>query len=184
MQPFKRPLFICSAIEKCQEKVNCCAHKLPHIKDERCVPRECRYAPGAGSIDCDPYDPEHPRVPIPEPVAPAKTVEQVMREKIPYVQGPVTKATVDLIKRNEQPIPAREHDDGLIADLIAEEVTQEIDKSEHPGCDYPTSCTNCPKEGDPSCVKNTATQEIDIKEAVKKQAVKPVQKKGSNKKKG
>jgi len=81
MQPVKRPLFICSAIEKCRETVNCCAHKTPHIKDERCIPRECRHAPDAGLIDCDPYDPENPRAPIPEPVAPAKTVEQVMREK-------------------------------------------------------------------------------------------------------
>jgi hypothetical protein len=77
-----RQLFICSAIEKCQEKVNCCAHKIPHIKDERCVPRECRYAPGA-EIDCDRYDPEKPRVPGPVPVVPAKTVEQTMREKDP-----------------------------------------------------------------------------------------------------
>jgi hypothetical protein len=80
MQPIKRPLFICSEIEKCREKVDCCAHKIPHIKDERCVPRECRYALGAGSIDCDLHDPEHPRVPIPEPIE-TRTVEQMMKEK-------------------------------------------------------------------------------------------------------
>jgi len=75
-----RKLFICSAIEKCQETVNCCPHKKPHIKDERCVPRECRYAPDVESIDCDPYDPEHPRVPGQEPVAQVKTVEQTLKE--------------------------------------------------------------------------------------------------------
>jgi hypothetical protein len=53
-----RKLFICSAIEKCQEKTNCCPHKQPHIKDERCVPRECRYATvGIERIDCVPYEP-------------------------------------------------------------------------------------------------------------------------------
>ena len=80
MQPFQRQLFICSAIEKCQETVNCCPHKQPHIKDERCVPRECRYAPGVESIDCDLYDSENPRAPVPEPII-TKTVEQVMKEK-------------------------------------------------------------------------------------------------------
>ena len=80
MQPFQRQLFICSAIEKCQETVNCCPHKQPHIKDERCVPRECRYAPGVANIDCDLCDPENPRAPIPEPII-TKTVEQVMKEK-------------------------------------------------------------------------------------------------------
>lgn len=58
MQLFKRPLFICSAIETCKETANCCAHKKPHIKDERCVLRECRHAPGIENIDCVPYDPE------------------------------------------------------------------------------------------------------------------------------
>ena len=81
MQPYKRQTFICSAIEQCRETVNCCAHKTAHIKDERCVPRECRYAPGAGNIDCDLHDPEHPRVPIPEPVE-TRTVEQVMKEAL------------------------------------------------------------------------------------------------------
>ncbi len=80
MQPIKRPLFICSVIEKCREKVDCCAHKIPHIKDERCVPRQCRYAPGVENVDCDQVDPEHPRVPIPEPIE-TRTVEEVMREK-------------------------------------------------------------------------------------------------------
>ena len=77
MQPFQRPQFICSAIEQCKETVNCCPHKQPHIKDERCVPRECRYALGAVDIDCVPYDPEKPSVPVPElvPVSPAKIRE-------------------------------------------------------------------------------------------------------------
>ena len=81
MQPYKRQTFICSAIEQCRETVNCCAHKTAHIKDERCVPRECRYALDFGIIDCDLHDPEHPRVPIPEPIE-TRTVEQVMKEKI------------------------------------------------------------------------------------------------------
>ena len=81
MLPLKRQLFICSEIEQCQEKTNCCAHKTPHIKDERCIPRECRYAPGAENVDCDPVDPENPRTPIPVPVAPAKTVENVLKAK-------------------------------------------------------------------------------------------------------
>lgn len=79
----KRPMFICSAIEHCKETANCCPHKQAHIKDERCVPRECRYAPGVDNIDCVPYDPETPRVPVPVPPAPVKTVEQTMREISP-----------------------------------------------------------------------------------------------------
>jgi len=78
-----RQLFICSAIEKCRETANCCHHKIPHIKDERCVPRECRYAAGAENIDCDQYDPAHPRAQVPVPVAPVKTVEQKMKETVP-----------------------------------------------------------------------------------------------------
>ena len=80
MQPYKRQTFICSAIEQCRETVNCCAHKTAHIKDERCVPRECRYALSAGNIDCDAYDPENPRAPVPE-VVETRTVEQVMKAK-------------------------------------------------------------------------------------------------------
>ena len=75
-----RQMFICSAIKQCRELVNCCPHKQPHIKDERCVPRECRYAPGVENIDCDQYDPENPRAPVPVPVEPVKTVEQKMKE--------------------------------------------------------------------------------------------------------
>lgn len=119
-----RQLFICSAIEKCRETVNCCPHKIPHIKDERCVPRECRYAPGAENIDCDPFDPAHPRAPVKAPVAPVKTVEQKMKETVEYVQGPVTKETLELIKRNEDPIPERE------PVAKPEEVTKEQDIKE------------------------------------------------------
>jgi hypothetical protein len=89
---FARQLFICSAIKDCQEKVNCCPHKLPHIKDERCVPRECRYALGAEDIDCIKYDPDNPAVPVPAKVAPAKTVEETLKAKI--VEQKVT-VTVD-----------------------------------------------------------------------------------------
>ena len=93
MQPYKRQTFICSAIEQCRETVNCCPHKQPHIKDERCVPRECRYAPGVGNIDCDPFDLEHPRVPIP-PVIETRTVEQVMKEKEVLKNGDILDATI------------------------------------------------------------------------------------------
>lgn len=96
---FKRQMFICSAIEKCRETVNCCPHKQPHIKDERCVPRECRYAPGVGNIDCDLYDPENPRAPVPEPVI-TKTVEQAMKENIVFTMNE-GKETVEFVTLDE-----------------------------------------------------------------------------------
>lgn len=77
----QRNMFICSVIEQCREKADCCPHKKPHIKGESCVPRQCRYAPDAETIDCDLYDPAHPRAPIIEPAKPARTVEEVMREE-------------------------------------------------------------------------------------------------------
>jgi hypothetical protein len=135
MQPIKRKQFICSVIEKCREKVNCCAHKIPHIKDERCIPRECRYAPMGEIVDCDPYDPENPRAPISARVAPVKTVEQRMKEQT--ISVTVDEATSETLAVLEVKGDTVKHDDSLIPDLIAE----------------------------------TATQEIDIKEAVKKQAV-------------
>jgi hypothetical protein len=116
MQPFKRQTFICSAIEKCQEKVNCCAHKTPHIKDERCVPRECRYALDAGKIDCDPFDPENPRAPVPIPTVPVKTVEQVLKEK--YVIAEPVK---------EEPVVAPVEE---VTFILEDEVTQEINIKE------------------------------------------------------
>jgi hypothetical protein len=135
MKPFVRQQFICSAIEQCTEKANCCAHKTPHIKDERCVPKECRYAPAGVNVDCDPYDPENPRAPIPVPVAPVKTVEQVMREK--YVIAEPVKA--EPVK--EEPAIVFVEPETV---AIPEEVTLVLE--------------------------NEATQEINIKEAVKKQA--------------
>ena len=122
MQPFKRQQFICSAIEQCKEKAQCCFHKTPHIKDERCVPNQCRHAPGISNVDCDPFDPANPRVPIPAPVAPVKTVEQVMKEK--FVIAEPVKA---------EPIVAPVEETTLV-------------------------------------LENEVTQEINIKEAVKKQA--------------
>jgi hypothetical protein len=108
MQPFQRQHFICSAIEQCRETSNCCPHKTPHIKDERCVPRECRYAPGADSIDCDPFDPENPRAPVPAKAQTVKTVEQRMKENIPSEPivtliddpEPMTPEDLELYKRN------------------------------------------------------------------------------------
>lgn len=100
MQPFQRPQFICSAIEMCQETAQCCPHKQPHIKDERCVPRECRYALGAESIDCVPYVPEKPNVPVSQPVEPV--TETVLEQKplpsqrpIEYKEGPKTEVAKD-----------------------------------------------------------------------------------------
>jgi hypothetical protein len=140
MQPFQRQLFICSAIEKCQETVNCCPHKQPHIKDERCVPRECRYAPGISNIDCDSYDPAHPRAPVPVPVAPIKTVEQKMNEKIGIHNGDTFNVTMSgtiepegTITQTPLAISKKDsikHDDGLIPDLIAKSVMQDLDIKE------------------------------------------------------
>lgn len=86
----QRQHFICSAIEKCKETVNCCQHKKPHIKDEACVPRVCRYVPDVERVDCDPYDPANPRAPIILPPEPVKTVEQVMKEKIREIEPEMT----------------------------------------------------------------------------------------------
>lgn len=55
----KRPMFICSAITVCQQTANCCPHRIPHIKDERCIPKACRFAPAESNpVDCVPYDPQ------------------------------------------------------------------------------------------------------------------------------
>jgi len=96
-----RQLFICSAIEKCRETANCCPHKTPHIKDERCVPRECRYAPGVENIDCDPFDPAQPRAPVPVPVAPAKTVEQKMKETKTATEAHIEQTNEALLKMGQ-----------------------------------------------------------------------------------
>ena len=83
----RRPLFICSGIAVCKETANCCPHKMPHIKDERCIPRECRYGPAGQSVDCIPYNPEAQvqKVIIPpaklEPVVPAEPVIPAEPEK-------------------------------------------------------------------------------------------------------
>jgi len=77
---FQRQLFICSAIEQCKETVNCCPHKAPHIKDERCVPRECRYAPGA-EIDCVKYPVETAPSSSPQkPVIPPTPTEELFKK--------------------------------------------------------------------------------------------------------
>ena len=135
MKPFVRQQFICNVIEQCKETTNCCAHKTPHIKDERCVPRECRYAPAGVDVDCDPFDPANPRAPMPAPVAPVKTVEQVMKEK--YV--------------------------------IAEPVKAEPVKDEPVVIFVEPETVAIPEEV-ALVLENEATQEINIKEAVKKQA--------------
>jgi len=83
----RRPLFICSAIAVCKETSCCCPHKMPHIKDERCIPKECRYDPAGQSVDCVLHDPEAQvqkavTPPVrPEPVAPAEPVVPAEPEK-------------------------------------------------------------------------------------------------------
>ena len=149
MKPFVRPLFICSAIEQCTEKVNCCSHKQPHIKDERCVPKECRYAPAGVNVDCDPFDPENPRVPIPAPVAPVKTVEQVMKEKNTVTQDHIAQAAERLKEKY------------VIAEPVKAEPVKEVIKEEP---------VVAPVEEKTLILEDEATQEINIKEAVKKQA--------------
>jgi hypothetical protein len=65
----QRPLFICEAVETCQENSNCCPHKQPHIKDERCIPKLCRYGPKDREVDCVLADPVNPHIPKAKPVA-------------------------------------------------------------------------------------------------------------------
>ena len=101
---YQRPLFICSAIEKCRETVNCCPHKKPHLKDERCVPRECRYAPSFESVDCVSYDPANPNVPIPEPVVPIKMVEQRVKEEPEIMDAPKEDVKTPDPEPSQQPV--------------------------------------------------------------------------------
>lgn len=172
MQPFQRPQFICSAIEMCQETVNCCPHKQPHIKDERCVPRECRYAPCAENIDCDPYDPAHPRAPVPVSAAPAKTVEQNMKERkiedlqIPGKDGKMEHWPVCETIKNKVP-----------CDVEPENCNFPQNVRDAMGCTIPAPLT---------AVKQDSTKEQDIKEAVKKASQKPAKapKKTQGRKKG
>ena len=170
MKPFVRQQFICSAIEQCKETVNCCFHKTPHIKDERCVPKQCRYAPGISNVDCDPFDPENPRAPVPVPVAPVKTVEQVMREKyviaepvkaetVKYEPGPVTKFTDEYFE-NEIPVPAKEP---VITFVEAETVAI-------PEEDPLLKDMKEKEEKGKFVTLDEAAKELGIKEAVKKQA--------------
>ena len=94
----QRTLFICSAVETCQEQSNCCAHKQPHIKDERCIPKLCRYGPRDVEVDCVLADPVNPHVPKakigvplkPEPVEPVKEQEKAPEElvKAPEIKKP------------------------------------------------------------------------------------------------
>jgi len=80
----QRTLFICSAVETCQEQSNCCPHKQPHIKDERCIPKLCRYGPRDQEVDCVLADPVNPHVPKAktEPVK-LTTCEEPVEEKKP-----------------------------------------------------------------------------------------------------
>jgi hypothetical protein len=85
-----RPLFICEALETCKETSNCCAHKRPHIKDERCIPKVCRFGPEGKEIDCVKVDAEKK----PETVTKAEIVAEVTKQvkEIPGIElaGPVT----------------------------------------------------------------------------------------------
>jgi hypothetical protein len=79
----QRQLFICEAIKDCKETSECCPHKQPHIKDERCVPKECRFGPADKDIDCVLFDPSKPQekkpveVPVTKTVATPKGEEEV-----------------------------------------------------------------------------------------------------------
>ena len=77
----QRQLFICSAVETCQEQSQCCPHKQPHIKDERCIPKLCRYGPRDVEVDCVPADPVNPHVPKAKPaeesVKPARVIDKI-----------------------------------------------------------------------------------------------------------
>ena len=99
---FQRQLFICSAIEQCKETVNCCPHKQPHIKDDRCVPRECRYAPGVENIDCVRYPLVTPAVPAAD--APVTAVEQHIKEENEAEKAKIQKEVPEPVK------PAQEQD--------------------------------------------------------------------------
>jgi hypothetical protein len=89
-----RQHFICEAIGDCMETAFCCPHKQPHIKDERCVPKECRFGPVGKAVDCVLFNPAKP---VEEPVKKPEPVkkEEVLPVKIPEkpaesAQRPVT----------------------------------------------------------------------------------------------
>ena len=107
----QRQLFICEAIKDCKETSECCPHKIPHIKDERCVPKECRFGPVGKAVDCVLFNPAKPageqkpaEVPVTKTVAtprgeeevtlvyepPAKTEEMPEEKPAEPAQRPVT----------------------------------------------------------------------------------------------
>lgn len=100
----QRQLFICSAVETCQETTNCCPHKQPHIKDERCIPKLCRYGPPDQEVDCVLADPVNPHVPKARPVP----VEEKKPEPVESVKEPA-KAPEEPVKAPEtkKPEPAQ-----------------------------------------------------------------------------
>ena len=71
----QRQLFICEAVSECKETSNCCPHKIPHIKDERCVTKECRFGPAGKAVDCVLFDPSKPQEqkPVEAPVEEKKS---------------------------------------------------------------------------------------------------------------
>ena len=107
----QRQLFICSAVETCQEQSQCCPHKQPHIKDERCIPKLCRYGPPDQEVDCVPADPVNPHVPK------AKPAEEKKPEPVEPVEEPVktpeepTKKPAEVTQIHEpdekKPVPAQ-----------------------------------------------------------------------------
>ena len=102
----QRQLFICSAVETCQEQSNCCAHKQPHIKDERCIPKLCRYGPRDVEVDCvlaDPVNPHVPKAKIGVPLKP-EPVEEKKPEPVKLADAGIemTPETVE-----EKPEPAQ-----------------------------------------------------------------------------
>jgi hypothetical protein len=98
----QRKIFVCEKIEQCTEQANCCPHKQPHIKDERCIPKECRFGPKGEEVDCVPFDPEKPKVqvPAPVPVPAVKTVADIVNAPEPveaHINATVTSKEGDTI---------------------------------------------------------------------------------------
>ena len=88
-----RPLFICEALETCTETANCCVHKKPHIKDERCIPKMCRFGPADREVDCvkveDKKAETYEIAAVPEPVKVSETVATPKgEEKVTLVYEP------------------------------------------------------------------------------------------------
>ena len=105
----KKKLFSSARLSRPVRNKSVLSHKQPHIKDERCIPKLCRYGPRDVEVDCVLADPVNPHVPKakigvplkPEPVEEKKRAGQLadagiemtpetMEEKPEPAQRPVT----------------------------------------------------------------------------------------------